>query len=144
MSNTNKLRFHLARGENYMKWQYRKADGKTVTYFPTKNFYGVIRGKLHNNKKVAKKIHEGENKTVCAWIASEHGLACANDIHLMHSEDYFLDGNYVSIKYDPRKYPFWHTHSGLNLDGYDGLIFIFEKRLYVEIEALMYWLDTNS
>jgi hypothetical protein len=94
--------------------------------------------------KIAEKIFNGENKTVCAWIASDNGLACANDQYLMHSENEFLNGNYVSIKYDPRKFPFWHTQSGFNLDGYDGLIFIFEKRLYVEIEALMYWLDTNS
>ena len=47
MSTKHKLRFHLARGENYMKWQYRKADGKTITYFPTENFYGIIRGNFH-------------------------------------------------------------------------------------------------
>ena len=144
MSNTNKLRFHLARGENYMKWQYRKADGKTVTYFPTENFYGVIRGKLHNNRKIANAIHAGANKNVCAWIASKSGLSAVNTPDLMPAEDNYRNGEYVCIKYDPRKFPHWHTHSGENLDNFNGLIFIFEKRLYVEVDALIYWLDTKK
>jgi len=141
MSKTNKLRFHLGRGNNFMKWQYRKADGKTVTYFPTENFYGVIRGKLHNNRKVAEKINEGENKTVCSWIASENGLTGINEPVLMHAEADLQSANYISIYYNPRELPFWHTANGIDLDGYNGLIFIFEKRLYIETDALLYWLD---
>jgi len=128
-----------------MKWQYRKADGKTVTYFPTKDFYGVIRGKLHNNRKIADAIHSGSNKNVCAWISSSDGLSGANAWELMCSEVNFMNGDYLQAQYNPKNKPYW-TVGGLdiNIDDYNGLFFIFEKKIYTEIAPLSYWLQKKG
>lgn len=141
----NKLRFHLQRGENYMKWQYKTSDKKTTKYFPTKDFYGVIRGKLHNNRKVADAIHSGSNKNVCAWIASINGLSAANSWELMCSEVNFMNGDYLQVQYNPRNKPYW-TVGGMDIDvdNYNGLFFIFEKKIYTDIEAINFWLQKNK
>ena len=134
-----KLRFHLQRGKNYMKWQYRTEDD--VAYFPTESFYGVIKGKLYNNRKVAEIIFKGDNKNVCAWISSPGGLSWANEQCLMPAEVDFIYGNYTNIRYNPITLPYWHTLGKQNIDGYDGLIFIFETRLYIETNELLQWLN---
>lgn len=141
----NKLRFHLQRGENYMKWQYKTSDKKTTKYFPTKDFYGVIRGKLHNNRKIADAIHSGSNKNVCAWIASTNGLSAANSWELMCSEVNFMNGDYLQVQYNPRNKPYW-TVGGMDIDvdNYNGLFFIFEKKIYTDIEAINFWLQKNK
>lgn len=139
----NKLRFHLQRGENYMKWQYKSE--KRTTYFPTKDFYGVLHGKLHNNRKIADAIHSGSNKNVCAWIASKPGLSAVNSWELMCAEENFMGDDYLRVEYNPRNKPYW-TIGGLdiNVDGYTGVFFIFEKKIYTEIAALSLFLEQQG
>ena len=66
----NRLRFHLAKGKNYMNWQLRNKVEGILEYFSPAEFQYTIRdGKLNNSQKTANKIHGGSNKTVCSWIS---------------------------------------------------------------------------
>lgn len=97
-----KVRFHLGRGENYMRWQI--VDFPNVKYFdPNENNLILTNCLLKNNKNVAEKILKGENKTVCAWILCEKVDAVLNSN--------FNKKKYQKISYNPKKFPYW-----INLD----------------------------
>jgi len=100
-----KVRFHLGRGENYMKWQIKTLDGSDVEYYDPDLMSLTLKNcTLKNNRKVAREIHEGSNKTVCAWILCEKVL--------------FESGDAAGkeIKYNPRRSPFW-TDGEKDLDN---------------------------
>ena len=69
-----RVRFHLGRGANYMKWQVRDSNGGVRYYDPESVRQVMLNAKLHNRPNVAKKICEGANKTVCAWVECELSL----------------------------------------------------------------------
>lgn len=48
-----KVRFHLGRGENYMKWQISELGGKPAYFKPEDVNLNLIKCTLKNNKKVA-------------------------------------------------------------------------------------------
>jgi hypothetical protein len=101
-----KVRFHLARGENYMKWQISK-DKEKPNYVDPDQFRIVMKGcLLKNNKRLAKEIHQGQNKKVCAWILCE-------SIELFDTMGSTPTG--MKITYNPRRNPFW-TDGISNLD----------------------------
>lgn len=68
----------------------------------------MMRCKLSNNAKQAKKIFQGESKNVCAWVLCE-------DIRItgVPQED-LLDTS--RLKYNPRVKPYWN-YKGVNVDG---------------------------
>lgn len=101
-----KIRFNLSKGENYQKWQIKHGDEK---YYLDPKCVSLIMEEciLKNNKKIARKIFEGENKSVCAWIL------CSNLVIEKKQEITKLE---KEIKYNPRKNPFWTTNSEENLD----------------------------
>ena len=74
MNSYYKLRYHLARGRNYKKWQLKHMSpvGKFALdtfYRNPDDFVALLHNcRLRNHGSVAKKIHDGMNKTVCAWI----------------------------------------------------------------------------
>lgn len=94
-----KVRFHLARGENYMKWQITK-DQEPPSYVDPDQFRLVMGGcVLKNNKRLAREIHQGQNKKVCAWILCESlELQQADQSRIPLGE---------KIMFNPRKNPFW-------------------------------------
>ena len=93
-----KVRFNLSRGVNYLKWKVEYPDGNVMYYYPT----GVqlIMGDctLKNYKKVAEKIHNGANKSVCAWVLCKT---------LELKFDNFITDNTTQIKFNPRVQPNW-------------------------------------
>lgn len=99
-----KVRFHLGRGENYMKWQVKDFAGSVEYYDPEKTNFILFNCTLKNNKKVAKEIYQGSNKTVCAWILCEKIIF----------EPCVVEGK--EIRYNPRKNPFW-TDGSIDLDN---------------------------
>lgn len=99
-----KVRFHLAQGENYMKWQIREKDKEPTYLDPETTQFTLKNCTLKNNKRLAREIHEGANKTVCAWILCE-------EIHIGPGQ---TDG--TEIQYNPRKRPFW-TNGTEDLDN---------------------------
>ena len=67
-----KIRFHLANGNNFMKWQVKNTDTNEVSYVdPSENQIAMMNATLKVQPSTAKKIHEGACKTVCAWIQCE-------------------------------------------------------------------------
>ncbi|NBT57246.1 hypothetical protein EBT16_00520 [bacterium] len=106
-----KVRFHLGRGPNYMKWQIKQRDGQTVYLDPSSVQLKLNNCTLKNNKRLAREIHEGANKTVCAWIMCDF-------VELTQKKP---EG--TEIGYNPRKNPFW-TDGSNDLDNkkYDQIV----------------------
>ena len=92
-----KVRFHLAQGQNYRKWQVK--CGSNITYHDPEKVILIMRNcKLKNHKTVAKQIFNGSHKTVCAWIECDH-LAIVPILPIV--------GNPAEISYNPKKAPHW-------------------------------------
>jgi hypothetical protein len=116
-----KVRFHLQRGINYKKWQVRDKDNNVgkdiVTYYdPDTDYLLMVDCKLKNSEKIATRIFNGSNKTVCAWIECE-------SIELLSETEYDSNLNFnlnelVEIKYNPRDNPYW-VLDDKNVDGYE-------------------------
>lgn len=104
-----KVRFHLAKGENYMKWQVFDLKHNEKTYYSPDDWSLVMSEcKLGNHPSTAKKIFEGSDKTVCAWIACE-GVRPVS-VAPRTSE-------LTNFKYNPKKNPHWFTDNNPNVDG---------------------------
>lgn len=100
-----KVRFHLAHGENYRKWQVL-CEGNCKYYDPDSVSLVMEGCKLHNNPKIAKSINKGANKSVCAWVS-------CSKIKVKRPQS--PSGKQIS--YNPRIIPYWCDCSGNNLDG---------------------------
>ena len=62
-----KIRFHLAKGVNFMKWQIKDTKSGEVIYISPKDYSLHFEGvTLKNSKSTANRIKQGSNKTVCA------------------------------------------------------------------------------
>lgn len=93
------VRFHLAQGKNYMKWQVKYPDRKPEYYDP-KEVQLVLGGcVLKNNKKTAQKIFEGAHKTVCAKV-----LCSTITVYKART---IQTADLPQIKYNPRVRPNW-------------------------------------
>lgn len=104
-----KVRFHLARGDNYMKWQVTDSQQDTKSYFDPNLKSIVMRDCiLGNHPKTAMRIHNGENKTVCAWVSCDD-LAVVDTIP--------LSSTMTQYKYNPKKNPYWFTDRDDNVDN---------------------------
>lgn len=102
-----KVRFHLGRGRNYMKWQITK-DQEPPNYVDPQFFQIVMHGcVLKNNKRIAAEIHQGKNKKVCAWISCE-------SLELKPQVSKYKKG--MRITFNPKQKPFW-TDGTSDLDN---------------------------
>ena len=118
-----KIRYHLGRGENYMKWRVEDVTTKTVDFYDTDGFSMLAVGvKLHNQPATADKIHNGANKTVCAWI--------------MASKVTFNPARQpkgIQVSYNPRVSPNWRDQEGNNVDKTQHrFAYINNKKIIVE------------
>lgn len=103
-----KVRFHLAKGENFMKWQVFDLKNNTKDYYDPDTRSIIMRDcLLGNHAETAKKIFNGDNKTVCAWVACE-------EVRIVDSVSPI--GSMTNYKYNPRKNPHWHTDTLPNAD----------------------------
>ena len=112
-----KVRFHLGRGKNFMKWQVTSnlntGDGTgakhVVSYVnPQDNQLAMLGCKLSVQPTAAQKIHDGANKTVCAWIECEAVQVLEVNRLKPNEQDY-------RIKFNPRQSPNW-------TDGYNNVV----------------------
>ena len=95
-----KVRFNLGRGANFMKWKVQYPN-REVQYYAPSEVQLVMKGcQLRNHKGVAKKIFDGGNKTVCAWVLCD-------DIEISTRKFLQLDTYCQRIKYNPRVQPNW-------------------------------------
>lgn len=101
-----KVRFHLAKGENFKKWQVRRKD-EVYYYDPDTVNLVMTNCKLKNQKATAQKIHDGANKSVCAWIECDEVEVLAGS-YPRPDEFYF---------YNPKHLPHWYNQKGDNVDN---------------------------
>ena len=108
-----KVRFHLGRGEHFMHWQIKSklntGDGtgakEVVDYVdPQDNQLAMLGCKLSVQPTAAQKIHDGANKTVCAWIECE-------DLRITSRT---IPGSVLDweLRYNPRVEPRWTDGHG--------------------------------
>lgn len=99
-----RVRFNLGK-KYYKKWQV--TDGKEKVYYNPEEVMLVLRNcKLHNNKRVANKIYNGSNKTVCSWIECE-------SVEVLEAKE--LKGSFII--YNPRIKPYWFNERGEDIDN---------------------------
>ena len=118
-----RVRFHLAKGENYMKWQVFDRQANTKDYFDPNSMSLFMKNcELGNHPATAKKIYNGDNKTVCAWISCD-------DYQVWDNERFTLNaGAMTHYKYNPKKNPHWFTDTHDNRDGLKLDTMITQKR----------------
>jgi hypothetical protein len=120
-----KVRFHLAKGENYMKWQVFDLKHNHKDYYDPEKKYLILRDcKLGNHPSTAKKIYEGASKTVCAWIECE-------SVSVYDDEPTQRIRGKQQYKYNPKKNPHWFTDKMTNVDGRKlTTIYTINKKIY--------------
>jgi hypothetical protein len=111
-----KVRFHLGKGKNYMKWQVtdHKNNFYKDYYDPEKVDILMYKCKLGNQESIARKIFNGEHKTVCAWVECD-----MIDIVYKGSPEYnesIIDGK-NQYRYNPRIWPHWSSDDVKNADN---------------------------
>ena len=97
MSKKVKVRFNLGRGKNYMKWKV-EVDGRSEYYSPEEHNLLLFGCQLKNSRKTAEKIHQGANKSVCAWILCDWFALAQNCV---------LPEATMRLTYNPRVRPNW-------------------------------------
>lgn len=95
-----------------MKWKIKNPNGDVNYYKPTDVQLSMKNCQLKNNKSSAKKIFEGGQKVVCAWILCE-------DINIVFENFSKSDINGSKLNYNPRKQPNWV----LNDENVDNMFF---------------------
>jgi predicted ATPase len=100
-----KIRFHLGRGENFMKWQVKTlvSDGSDLIQYFEPNEYqlAMFDAKLKVQLGTSKKIHDGACKTVCAWVeCKELQVLGTADLVKPCENDYY-------VRFNPRNNPNW-------------------------------------
>lgn len=108
MRRRTRVRFNLGRGKNYMKWRVLRPDGSVEFLDPNEVQLVMIGCTFKNSKRVAQRIFDGENKTVCAWI-----LCDRLEIRKPNS---YSDNSDLQARYNPRVAPNWQL-GDQDIDG---------------------------
>ena len=115
-----RVRFHLAKGPNYQKWQVTDNGNSSYReyYKPDLVEITMYKARLGNQPSAARKIFEGANKTVCAWVDCD----MVDIKHLRANTSEQTDTEELTqYKYNPRKNPHWFTDTDFNVDGQEFL-----------------------
>jgi hypothetical protein len=104
-----KIRFHLAQGVNFQKWQIRSSDGEVQFYEPSEVTIFMHGCKLHNNTNMAQKIFDGAHKEVCAWVEAE-------DVTVVMIPTKNIMDTSTRVLYNPKVSINWRRE-GKNVDG---------------------------
>jgi hypothetical protein len=112
-----KIRFNLERGQYYNQWQI--SNGDSSQYLEPDTIFVLENCTLINKPNIAKKIYNGANKQVCAWIEFDT-MTFLTEVTCSPDE----------IRYNPRENPFW-TYKGKNADGqmFDEL-YVIGRKIY--------------
>lgn len=93
------LRFNLGAGKNFQKWKLVYPSG-IVKYFVPNEVSLVLSGcKLRNSPATSKKIFDGADKTVCAWIEADTAVVLKKVAVVVG----------VPILFNPRICPNWQV-----------------------------------
>lgn len=109
-----KVRFNLSRGKNYMKWKIEYPDGTKEYLSPTEYQLVLHNALLKNYKTLAKRIFDGGEKVVCAWVMCE-------SIEIIREAPFKQFDNKDQsnkLNYNPRVTPNW-VLKGYDVDGFE-------------------------
>ena len=119
-----KVRFHLARGANFMKWQLTDPNGDKQYFNPEHKSIAMFGCRLRVQPSTAQKIHDGANKSVCAWIECEHTQVVDKPIVMTIFD--------TRISFNPKRSVHWMTEEGEIKDGeFMPLIVTNERELFI-------------
>lgn len=93
-----KVRFNLGAGDRYMKWKITDPKGKHTYHEPSQVVLKLKGCRLYNNLDGAKKIYEGANKYVVAWVEAE-------EVEVLNQRQ--LEVAFDKVSYNPRVAPHW-------------------------------------
>jgi len=127
-----KVRFHLGRGKDYMKWRLEDSKERKVEFLDPDSVQLVMTNcVLTNRSNRAKKIFSGEiNKEPIAFIQ------CAHVEKRKKFEKIIPVGK---LSYNPRKAPHWQDINGNDIDGhYFDKIITSGRSVYAEKDGEMY------
>lgn len=102
-----KIRFNLGAGDNYMKWKVTDPQGNHQYLDPSQVVLKMTGCKLYNNVTGARKIYEGANKYVVAWVEAE-------ECTVLHQRQ--LEVAFDRVSYNPRVAPHWMLNGEI-VDG---------------------------
>ncbi len=118
-----KVRFNLSRGKNFMKWKVEYPN-KTVEYYDPEQVQLILtNAQLRNYKKVAEKIYNGANKSVCAWVLCD-------SVEIKTTDFKELNDSFDRIKYNPRIKPNWTINKEIVDNEFIELIISENNKLY--------------
>ena len=121
-----KVRFHLAKGKNFQKWQITNPCGNIAYFDPAEVELVLSDCVLKNHKKVAQSIFNGANKTVCAWVLCNEVIIRSS----IKSIPFGVDPD-MQVSYNPRVVPNWmFENAPVDNQKFNQLI-SFNRRLYV-------------
>lgn len=103
-----RIRFHLGKGENFMKWQVKSPSGAVAFYEPSKVTIFMDGCVLRNRPSGAKKIFEGDEKHVVAWVD-------AVDVRVVVLPIKNIMNTSAVLHYNPRVLPYWNI-AGKDID----------------------------
>ena len=127
-----KVRFNLAAGKNYMTWKI-DIPGQPARYVSPDAVQLRMTGcTVKNQKSTASKIHQGANKSVCAWILCNE-IDILADLRIPSVRQL---KDHEQLSYNPRVQPNWLC-GGQNVDGasYDNIVSM-GKTLFVELKNI--------
>ena len=105
-----------------MKWKVTSPNGDVEYYDPDYNTIVMSGCKLRNSPATAQKIHDGANKTVCAWVDADHVDVKVNDFQLLWSVD-------KELRFNPREQPHWSYAGDIrNIDNQEVDLIITQNR----------------
>lgn len=118
-----KVRFHLGRGANYMKWQVKYPNGDTIFLSPEEHSLVLNGCTVKNQHKTAQKIFSGANKTVCAWVLCDEITIHSNTIKSVHSTS-------KEISYNPRVQPHWMLDGRVADNEHFSIMYSINRKLF--------------
>lgn len=120
-----KVRFNLGRGKNFLKWQISYPNGEVSYHDPNEVTLYMEDCKLHNRPNTAKKIYDGANKTVCAWIDCGY-VSIGSKMDTLKPS--------VLIHYNPRIFPHWIMDNMIVDKMKFKSLFTFNDKVYTTLQ----------
>ena len=100
-----KLRFHLAQGKNYKKWQVVHPDKSKTYHDPQETVFTLKNCKLRIQPSAARKIFNGANREVCAWIECDGLESKFSDFTSYNMQE--LEYKHERLRFNPKVAPNW-------------------------------------
>jgi hypothetical protein len=132
MSAHYKVRKHLARGQNYGKWQIKSNVVSIGTiYVDTSETLLLFGCTLKNRCATSQRIYDGESKTVCAWVECTSFMV--NDVRnsgwlKLDDADYY--------DFNPRQHPTWLDSFGVDADDREVAVLVTDYHTLVNGENI--------